>query len=235
MNNQFFGDERDVYKYALLRALARDGLRIGVCWLLTEGCRNGGGVTAYLRDENSCQARTDRKLFNFLQHWVCRKQKRDVRLMENAGENIIPKAKYFRDVFPEDDRGDYFAKMTKRFADCDLVFFDPDKGMFPRTKTRNPFDEYIQFGELAECWQQIPHASFMVFQYFYLEFTYHQTQKQHAGILKQLKKATSSDAEICVIWRKPVAYYFLIRKQNCALLKKITEAANKCGFKVVTP
>ena len=35
MKEQYVGDENDYRKYALLRALAATGLKLGVCWMLT--------------------------------------------------------------------------------------------------------------------------------------------------------------------------------------------------------
>ena len=41
MKNQYFGDVNDYRKYGLLRLLAHAGLKIGVCWMLTEDGRKG--------------------------------------------------------------------------------------------------------------------------------------------------------------------------------------------------
>ena len=235
MNNQFFGDERDFYKYALLRALALNDLRIGVCWLLTQ-CEGKPDKNAhkYLCTKSKCLADTDEPLFRFLHHWVCRKQRWNIRLMENKfnGEYIIPHAKYFRGDFSQNDRARYFAKTTQRFADCDLVFFDPDIGMLPQNPEYKE-DRYIQFDEIEECWRKIPGASFMIFQY-YRCFCSDQSQKLHAQRWEKLK-AIAPDAEVYAIWKYPVVYYFLMRKPHSTLLRKINTAARKCGFVAATP
>ena len=50
MKNQYFGDVNDYKKYGLLRILSDGGsLRIGLCWMLTDGDRTGhGGLIGYL-------------------------------------------------------------------------------------------------------------------------------------------------------------------------------------------
>ena len=54
MNNKHFGDDKDFYKYALLRILSRR-FKIGVCWMLTPEKKNkdksnDGGVYKYLEN-----------------------------------------------------------------------------------------------------------------------------------------------------------------------------------------
>ena len=52
MNNQFFGDERDFYQYALLHILA-------------------GGKLDYLQSDNDREKCIDTELFDFSRRWVC--------------------------------------------------------------------------------------------------------------------------------------------------------------------
>lgn len=236
MNNQFFGDERDFYKYALLRALACDDLRIGVCWLFNDSPRDGGNKITYLCNEKHKLASMDSELFGFLRHYVHCQPNRNICLMEKPfnGKDVIKGAKYYRSVFPKRERDGYFDEMARQFAGCNLVFFDPDTGLRPSSQGKS--DEYIEFCEIKKCWQTNRRASFMIFQYYHRSFCAKslQTQKLRAERWDGLKQA-APNAEIYAIWKGPIAYYFLVRKQHRALLKKIIKAANKCGFVVVTP
>lgn len=52
MKNQYVGDIGDYGKYALLRAFALDGVKVGVNWYLTEDDgSNDGKFTSYLNDD----------------------------------------------------------------------------------------------------------------------------------------------------------------------------------------
>lgn len=71
MKDQYFGDVNDFRKYGLLRALAvSEGLRLGVCWMLTDG-DNGtdGNFLGYLG--NPIQYRHhDPELFDWLKQVI---------------------------------------------------------------------------------------------------------------------------------------------------------------------
>lgn len=69
MKNQYFGDIGDYGKYAMLRYLAKDGIKIGVNWYLTEDDNsNDGKFTSYLEKED--MRRYDSELFDILKQMV---------------------------------------------------------------------------------------------------------------------------------------------------------------------
>src|SRR3954464_1849408 len=73
MKNQYFGDVNDYRKYGLLRSLVlADGLRIGVCWMLTpDDHRPDGEKTKYLNPRSERNWRSlDPILYEFLQRKV---------------------------------------------------------------------------------------------------------------------------------------------------------------------
>jgi hypothetical protein len=67
LKDQYFGDVNDFRKYGLLRALtASEGLRLGVCWMLTEpDCRTDGKFLGYLGKPKEYRHR-DPELFEWL-------------------------------------------------------------------------------------------------------------------------------------------------------------------------
>ena len=222
MNNQFFGDERDFFKYALLRILAACGLPVGVCWLLTEGCRNGGGKLAYLRSGKL--RHLDPELFQFLSDCVCVKGERDIRVLEESG--IIPDANFFSRVFPcENGRSEYFDAMVACFSDRDLVFFDPDIGMLlPNQKPsrRGAEDEYVSCDELHFVGKRLE-SSLVLFQF--MPRGREQAMARHKQIMEILRGIGGENAEVASLWRWPVAYYFVIRPRNKREMLKGIERA----------
>ena len=233
MNNQFFGDERDFFKYALLRVLAACGLPVGVCWLLTEGARKGGGELAYLR--GSALRATDAALFDFLRDCVCVKGHRDVRILEKSG--IIPNAKFFSCVFPRGDgREEFFNAMIASFSDRGLVFFDPDTGiLLPGQKPgkNNTKDEYVCWNELRHVGERMGETSLMVFQYFYLPWDSEGTRKLNAAKFAELRNVGGNGASVFALWKRPVAYYFVVRPKHKRFLQKgIQRACVNLGFEI---
>ena len=67
MKDQYFGDVNDFRKYALLRSLViPDGLRLGVCWMLTESDgKPDGNFLAYLFKPKTYR-NIDPELFDWL-------------------------------------------------------------------------------------------------------------------------------------------------------------------------
>ena len=228
MNNQFFGDERDFFKYALLRILAACGLPIGVCWLLTGGCRKGGGELAYLRDGKLRDM--DAGLFDFLRDHVCVKGIRNVQILEKA--RMIPDAIFFSNVFPlgTDKRMRFFEELFSQFSERQLVFFDPDTGICP-SNPGNSADEYVRWDELRLVGERLPDSSIMVFQYFRMPWDNKQTKKRRAEISAELRRIGGERSAVFALWRRPIAYYFVIRPEHeRRLLKGVCRACRILGF-----
>ena len=232
MNNQFFGDERDFYKYALLRVLSDGGNNsIGVCWLLTEGCTSGGGELDYLR-RDSYKAK-DPELFCFLRNCICEKKIRNVSVMD---DKIIPGAKYFLRPFPAVGRDDYFQQAAKELGGCDFLFLDPDTG-FGYAKNRpniEKWNEYVWWHEVKYLLSETK-KSILVFQYFRLPFYTKDGSPtsivgSHRRIVENLSQIAGGDTTIKVIWKKPVAFYFMLRKEHEKIFHHKMEKITELGF-----
>lgn len=135
MKNQYFGDINDYLKYGMLRIIGRaTGLRIAVCWMLTENdSRADGKKIAYL-DQPERWRHYDPPLFDTLQAAV-RAGRRNIGVAEE--EPILPGATYHTDVLDDcrASRSQHFERLAICAAACDLVFFDPDNGMAGKSKS----------------------------------------------------------------------------------------------------
>lgn len=210
MNNLFFGDERDFFKYALLRIFAATGIKVGVCWMLTAGHRKNGKMIGYL--QTGKYKDKDPILFDFLRYYVCDRTLRDVKLLEQSwkGKAIIRRARFFCDPFLNEKRGEYFKRMLAEFADRDLVFFDPDTGIAPKSGGREP-DEYLRWSELESCADEQKERSLMIFQYFNPREAQTRREKRHSEIVARLKKIGGDKADVFSLWHSQIAYYFIAR------------------------
>ena len=127
MKNQYVGDINDYYKYGLLRILSGFGeKRLGVCWMLTPE------RTEYL-DNRRQWGEYDTVLFNKLKRIV---HARTVWRIKEA--EILRRARFWEEIIKPNpkQRERYFDEMLGKFADVDLIFFDPDTGLAPSASKR---------------------------------------------------------------------------------------------------
>lgn len=152
MQPQHFGDTNDYQKLGVLRLLANDGqYKIGVCWMLTvdEG-HTGGPCTHYLYQPEIWR-NYDAALFDLLQQWVSTNQRRDVMVLPNT--QVLPGAKFYSAVLTDSlrERQAYFRRLWAWLSACDLIFYDPDRGIETQScpKGRLHSAKYLYWDELC--------------------------------------------------------------------------------------
>lgn len=204
MKNQYFGDVNDYRKYGLLRLLSGSGqFRVGVCWMLTENdSRTDGKFISYL-DMPQLWRQYDPSLFDLLHKCIILDQGRDVTLIESA--QALPGAEFFSEVLIDQlsFRTEYFKRVREKFADCDLIFYDPDNGIERRSiaKGHRNSAKYVYWDEVVETFQA--GHSVLVYQHFPREE--HNTYVQRLVQEYQTRLNTSK-----VYWfRTPQVVYFL--------------------------
>ena len=129
MKDQYFGDVNDFRKYGLLRALAvSEGLRLGVCWMLTEGDnRTDGNLLGYLSKPKEFRHR-DPELFDWLRQVVTVEQDRRTARIEGA--DLLGAAAFHSKILTDrrSDRSEYFSDCSDRLACCDFSILRPRHG-----------------------------------------------------------------------------------------------------------
>ena len=147
MKVQYFGDKHDFRKYLLLRQLARQDFKIGVCWMLTrDDGRADGNMRAYLDEGAASEWRHfDEKLYDLLASEVSVRTLTEKQLKSPTCEQflsierrgLIEGGIYFNDyltLHPKHEIIDnsrlYFERAAEAFSSSnpDLIFFDPDNG-----------------------------------------------------------------------------------------------------------
>ena len=142
MRDRYVGDIGDFAKYGLLRAIGK-GKRLGVAWYLCVdpevGNAGDGRHTAYLQRPDEWR-HLDPDLFDSLKNLIDEKR-RSVAEIEKSG--ILGSADFASapvDVTHvavrerESWRCAWFERVQNALSDCDLVFADPDNGLFPDEK-----------------------------------------------------------------------------------------------------
>lgn len=167
MKHQYFGDINDFHKYGLLYILCRkEELKLGVCWMLTaDDGRSHGSRTGYLSAPERWREYNP-YLFDFLAVCVRDSGTRDLSLVESRG--LLPGAEFYSRVLTDssDQRRSYFSEMRKKFAEADLIFFDPDNGLEIASVplgARNS-SKYLYWQEVSEVYRA--KHSVLVYQHF---------------------------------------------------------------------
>ena len=205
MKEQYVGDVNDYRKYALLRHLSRGGsTRIGVCWMLTppDGSTDGN-INGYLRDAARWR-HFDPELFDLLSRIGDETDPRRLRLIERSG--IIPRAVYFNEFLSDraELRRAYLDIATRDLGRTDLIFFDPDNGLAPKSIAigQTGSSKYIYLDEIAAAFGQ--GHSVLIYQHF--------VREEREAFIARLVGDLQTQAPTAVVWafRTPNVVFFLL-------------------------
>lgn len=235
MKVQYFGDVHDFRKYVLLRLLAKNGFKIGVCWMLTlDDGRNDGLMRAYLKQREPWTT-LDEQLFETLHEALIVRSTQEfviptikhLQTIENAG--LIPNAIYYEDFVPQDknSRQSFHQKCLDEFASkqANLVFFDPDNGMEVKScpKGRKNSVKYVYHDEFCEHYEQ--GRSLLIYQHFPFQ--------QRDEFIATTTQRLSSLCETATVthFRTPnVAYFAVIQPEH----KHMFQATKTCVQKDIS-
>ena len=139
MQDRYVGDIGDFAKYGLLRALGH-GRQPGIAWYKRTDpdskIANDGRYTSYLEDPKKWRC-LDPELFGGLKKLI-REDRRTIAEVQRSG--LLDKAVFADEpldvshVTVKDRkrwRQEWFGRIKIKLADCDLVFADPDNGLYP--------------------------------------------------------------------------------------------------------
>jgi hypothetical protein len=142
MQDRFAGDIGDFGKLGLLRALARPPLRLGILWYRTPDGVSGGDNRDFLERPERYRS-CDPVLFDALTTFH-QGQRRITRI---SSLPILPPGTLCIDdpVPPPAFRDAWLREALFTLRSCDLVFFDPDNGLAPRSvpRSRNAACHYV--------------------------------------------------------------------------------------------
>jgi hypothetical protein len=166
MKNQYFGDINDYRKYGILRALSTSGLKIAVCWMLTENdTRSDGRRISYLQQPGNFRS-FDQDLFDTLHKAVIKKNSRTIQMIQK--HRFISQARYLNELVSDtiDHRQKYFERLSHIAQDSDLIFFDPDNGIEVKSKLKGKKDsnKYLYWDEVERFWKH--GHSLLIYQHF---------------------------------------------------------------------
>ena len=166
MKDQYFGDVNDYRKYGILRALAGEGLSIGLCWMLTPDDGGADGARRRYLDQPSKWRRYDPELYDGLRSL---QQAETLRVVRHCADwALVPGARSFEDRLSDDagQRDDYFQMAIDSLGKCDVVLFDPDNGIevAGTPRGRRGSSKYVYWTELRRAFTN--GSSLLVYQHY---------------------------------------------------------------------
>jgi hypothetical protein len=191
VKDQYFGDVNDFRKYGLLRALSGStGLRLGVCWMLTDDdSRSDGNLVRYLGNSRRYR-HCGPELFDWLKQVVeIERDRRTARIEESA---LLGTCAFQSRILADrlQERAEYFADCAERFSGCDLIFFDPDNGLEIGSGKRGRRNscKHLYWDEVQSAFQS--GASLLIYQHFIRETRSDYT----ARLARELRSRTGAPA-----------------------------------------
>jgi len=194
MQNKYFGDKHDFYKFHFLRRIATAN-SLGIHWcLVPDDTLNTGNepLTDKERDLNP-------ELYHLLND--CRNHnKRDVRNIENwFNKNMQHGVKYFTQMHEHYSNDlEYEENAIETLCSQDIIFFDPDNGIEVDSTTNKDKYKYVSYRLLKRFWDL--GKSLVIFQYE------GRNSKQTDGKIKILYKLLRKEPNIVTVKKGNVKY-----------------------------
>lgn len=207
MKEQYFTDQRDYFKYSILRHLLEQGTRCTVCWMLTP---DDGGQAGRLRDyvEDAANWRNlDPDVFDFLRGQMLPGPP-VMRSIEQPNSPIA-ECHFHWDPFPaqEGQRLAYFNNCIAAARDSQLIFVDPDTGPIPARRPRaTTIRKYIEWQEIAHIYNR----GFSVLIYHSLGRIPAKRARQVMDTRNRLQR-TLPDAAVHALRTNDDAFYFAVQ------------------------
>lgn len=233
MRDRYVGDIGDFAKYGLLRAIGK-GKRLGVAWYLcvdSDAPKSGDGRhIAYLQRPDEWR-HLDHDLFDRLKILID-EQRRSVKEIEKSG--ILGNAKFADEPVDATQiavrerkcwRRAWFERVQNALSDCDVVFADPDNGLYPDEKF-NP--------ERKDHAKRIPLSEVLALAEDRTTVIYHHNSRRRGGHIREIKAWMSRmpGRSYAWYWRRQSNRTFFVLNPNSEvehLLEDFAERWSACG------
>ena len=196
MQNKYFGDIHDFYKYYLLKRISGH-FSLGIHWCLVPNENSKDGNKKLTEKEN----RKDPKLFGILNGSI-----------NKNIENIKPyfsKTKYFEDILEKYHlNGIYQKNAFEKLFKQDIIFFDPDNGFEVLTTNNKNRFKYLSYDVIEKYW--LNGNSMIIYQHLKRDKNYLDEIIQKITELLNIHKI----GYINTVRRGHVDYIFIIQKKH---------------------
>ena len=207
MQNKYFGDIHDFYKYILLKYISKYK-SLGIHWcLVPDDERSDGNKPLTEKEKNICE-----ELYE-----IIRKEKNIKNIKPYFNKNVS----YYDNLLIEYDKANiYEEEAFKKLKSKNIVFFDPDNGIEVKSINKNNFFKYITYNLIKKYWDN--GNSIIIYQ--------HSDRIKYSLDMKidQLEKKLNCNRieNIEIIKIKNVYYIFLIQKKDFDLRDILADFKN---------
>ena len=210
MQNKYFGDVHDFYKYYLLKRIS-EHFSIGIHWCLIPNEKSNDGNKKITGKEND----KDSKLFCLLN----RSKNKNVK---NIKPYFPTKTKYFDDIHRHYFMNSLYQKNAfEKLCKQKVIFFDPDNGIeVLSTNNKNKF-KYLSYDIIEKLWGN--GNSMIIYQHLGRD---KMSLENKIGKITELLKCRKI-GNIKIIRRKYVDYIFIIQKKHYLLHDIIADFVGK--------
>jgi len=212
MQNKYFGDIHDFYKYYLLKRIS-EHFSLGINWCLVSDENSKDGNKKLTGKEN----KLDSKLYGLLNG----QNNKDIK---NIKPYFSQKTKYFDELHKSYHLKSIYEKNGfEKLSKQDIVFFDPDNGFeVLTTNNKNKF-KYLSYDTIEKYW--LNGNSMIIYQHLKRDKNYLEDIIQKITELLKIPKI----GYLNIIRRGHVDYIFIIQKKHRLLHDIIADFVNKNG------
>jgi hypothetical protein len=223
VKNQYFGDNKDLWKYDLVLMIMKAGLVSHFTFvpMLTEPDGTGHGNSA---DRSRASAGSDNaELVGFLDECL-REGKKDINEIDaffrqhgfsmtiyNGGSRY----------FTHQDRRQYFTGIGDELLSKSLILVDPDNGL----EVKRPGEKHILYDEIKDLYDRMDGGSIlMVYQYFPRV-----PRQQYLNTrMEELREKVYGDYPVCIS-DSEIAFFFLTKDESLehALIHLVADYAGR--------
>jgi len=208
MKNQYFGDNRDLFKYDLVYQIMQAHLAHHFTFIpmltVPDGTGHGGKT-----DRAQAKVSTENKeLMYFLDECV-NKGRRDIKQLESIfAEHAVKMTIYYgKDkYFFHEQRNEYFKQIGSELLAKSLVFVDPDIGL----EVKRSRKQHILYTEVEDLYRRMDKDSIlMIYQHFPRE-----NHQQYLNTrCQELKEKISGDWPVCIDDNE-IIFFFLTKDES---------------------
>jgi len=228
VKNQYFGDNRDLFKYDLIYQIVQAGLvkRFTFITMLTENDGTGqGGVTNRGKAKAGKQ---NEEVVKFLDKCIG-ENKRNIKQLESFfGKYGISIRIYKKDEhFISRTRQEYFKQIKDELLTKSLILVDPDIGL--KDEDERLTDKYLSYSEVKSLYEHMDKSSvLMIFQFIPRV----NRETYFPGISKKLREKVGNLP--LYISDNQIVFFFLTKSKSLreSLSKEISKYGKCYGLKV---
>jgi len=209
MQNQYFGDISDFYKYYFLKNISLE-YKLGINWLLTPN--DGSNAGKHIITKRKDVKLIDEKLYMILEKSILINDRNILNIEKDYFNN---NTKYFNDLYEKYFlEGIYEENAFNYLINQDIIYFDPDNGIEIESIKKGNKYKYLSYRQILRYWNE--NKSLIIFQF--KDFKKYSIYDKFKNLIECLK---CLEENILIINIERVYYFCLINNNHKGLKNNI--------------